>query len=83
MTVPRVQLITKPNCHLCDSARDVVADVCVKQGEEFEEILITENPELAAVHAEFVPVVLVDGTEIAVWQVLPQTLISALNAAKS
>ena len=81
--MPRVQLITKPNCHLCDSARDVLVDVCAQQGEEFEELLITEHPSLAAVHAEFVPVVLVDGIEIAVWQILPQTLISALNDVKS
>ena len=47
--------------------------------EEFEELLITEHPALAAAHAEFVPVVLVDGAEIAVWQILPQSLISALN----
>jgi len=77
--VPRVQLITKPNCHLCDDARNVVAQVCSQLGEEFEELLITENPKLAAIHAEYVPVVLVDGNEVAVWQVLPQSLISALT----
>ncbi len=80
--MPRVQLITKPNCHLCDSAREVVVAVCAELGEKFEELVITEHPQLAAEHAEFVPVVLVDGSEIAVWQILPQTLISALQPPK-
>jgi hypothetical protein len=74
-----VQLITKPNCHLCEIAQATVSDVCAQIGEQFEELSISEHPELAAVHAEFVPVVLVDGAEIAVWQVLPETLISALS----
>lgn len=80
--MPRVQLITKPNCYLCDAARDVVTAVCVELGEEFQELLITDYPNLAAIHAEFVPVVLVDNQEIAVWQVLPETIISALSAPK-
>jgi glutaredoxin len=78
-----VQLITKPNCHLCDAAREVVTTVCAQLSEEFEEIDISSQPSLAAIHAEFIPVLLVDGIEIAHWQVLPQTLISALNQPKS
>lgn len=80
--MPRVQLITKPNCHLCDAARDVVTNVCAQFGEDFEELLITDHPQLAAIHAEFVPVVMVDNREIAVWQILPQALISALTPPK-
>jgi hypothetical protein len=77
-----VQLITKPNCHLCDDAREVVSAVCAQLSEEFEEIEISSQPQLAALYFEFVPVLLVDGAEVAHWQVLPQTLISALNRPK-
>lgn len=77
--MPRVQLITKPNCHLCDAARDVVRQVCDQLAESFEEFSLPDHPNLAAEHAEFVPVVLVDGKEVAAWQVLPQTLINALK----
>lgn len=77
--MPRVQLITKPNCHLCDAAREVVATVCADLAVEFEELNMPDHPQLAAAHAEFIPVVLVDGKEVAVWQILPQTLISALQ----
>lgn len=77
--MPRVQLITKPNCHLCDAAREVVIAVCADLAAEFEELDISDHPQLAAEHAEFIPVVLVDGKEVAVWQILPQTLISALQ----
>lgn len=60
----------------------MVSAACADLGEEFQELLITEHPNLAAIHAEFVPVVLVDEQEIAVWQVLPETIISALTAPK-
>jgi glutaredoxin len=80
--VPRVQLLTKPNCHLCDSARAVVSEVCEQLNENFQELDITEHPNLAAIHADFVPVLLVDGNEIAVWQVLPEPLILALTKPK-
>lgn len=53
--------------------------MCADLAVEFEELDISDNPQLAAEHAEFIPVVQVDGKEVAVWQILPQTLISALQ----
>lgn len=74
-----MQLITKQNCHLCDDARLVVANVCSEFNEEFEELDVVDHPNLAAVHFEFLPVLLVDGVQVAIWRVEPQTLKTALS----
>ncbi len=57
----RVTLIGKPGCHLCDDAREVVARVSAALGVGWEERNILDDPALFAEHAEFIPVVLVDG----------------------
>ena len=58
---PRVTLIGKPGCHLCDEAREVVARVTAELGETFEELSILDDPELHAPYWEQIPVTLVDG----------------------
>ena len=57
----RVQLIGKPGCHLCETARTVVSAVCAELAIEWAELSIYDSPELADRYAEFIPVVLVDG----------------------
>ena len=57
----RVTLIGKPDCHLCDQAREVVAHVCNELQITWVELSIFDNPSLADQYAEFIPVVLVDG----------------------
>ena len=60
---PRVTLVGKPGCHLCDDAKQVVAAVCAEVGVGWRELLITDDPDLAAQYWELVPVVLVDGVQ--------------------
>lgn len=59
--MPRVQLIGKPDCHLCDEAEKTVAAICSEFNIEWERISIFDNPALADQYAEFIPVVLIDG----------------------
>lgn len=70
----RVLLIGKPGCHLCDDAREVVAEVCADLGMGWREESIIGNPRWAARYADFIPVVIVDGVEHAVWRVDPEGL---------
>ena len=70
-TRPRheVTLLTKPGCHLCDDARDVVERVCAQTGTELREQDITGDPALVRDYAEFVPVVFVDGAAWDRWRI--------------
>ena len=76
----RVTLIGKPGCHLCDAAREVVADVCAETGESFAELSILDDPALADQYWERIPVTLVDGVPHDFWRVDRERLRAALRA---
>ena len=59
----RVTLLHAAGCHLCESARRVLAQVREETPFELEEIDITGDPELEQRYRERIPVVLVDGVE--------------------
>jgi hypothetical protein len=78
-TLPaRVLLLSRPGCHLCDDARDVVARVTAELGERFAERDITQDPALLAEHGESIPVVIVDGVQVDYWRVSEPRLRAAL-----
>ena len=87
MPVSRLTLLTKPGCHLCDEARDVVdtvLDSLVGAGvavPELHEQSIYDDPELFGRYAEEIPVVLLDGKVHAYWRVDPERLATAIRAA--
>ena len=56
-----VQIIGKPDCHLCEQAQVVVNRVCSDLGVPWEFVSIFDQPSLADQYSEFIPVVLVDG----------------------
>ena len=76
--MPRITLIGKPGCHLCDDARQVVQRVAGDVGTDWEERSILDEPELADRYAEEIPVVLVDGEQHAFWRVDEARLREAL-----
>ncbi len=55
----RITLYSRPGCHLCDDARDVLDRV----GEPYEEIDIECDDALHRRYLERIPVVVVDGAE--------------------
>lgn len=75
---PRVVLVGKPGCHLCDVARQVVEVVCAEVDTDFTEVNIYDDPSQADLYAARVPVVLVDGEEIAQFRVSADRLRQAL-----
>jgi hypothetical protein len=75
---PRVTLIGKPDCHLCEDARAVIAAVCAETGEAYVELSILDDPELADQYWEQIPVTLVDGVQHDFWRVDPTRLRAAL-----
>ena len=74
----RVTLLSKPGCHLCDDARDVIAEVCAESGTGWTEIDITSDPGLYQRYWEQIPVTLVDGVQHDYWRVDPTRLRKAL-----
>ena len=76
---PRVTLIGRPGCHLCEDAERVVAAVCAEAGEEFESLSILDDPLLAGRYAEEIPVVLVDGRQWGFFRVDADRLRSTLS----
>ncbi len=83
MREPRLTLITRPGCHLCEDARDVVRRVAEDTGVGWVERNVDDDPELRARYTDEVPVVLVDGAQHTFWHVDEQRLRSALQGKRS
>ncbi|MGB8020200.1 MAG: glutaredoxin family protein [Candidatus Nanopelagicales bacterium] len=77
---PRVRLVGKAGCHLCDGARGVVSRVCADLGVAWEEVSILDDPELADRYWEHIPVTIVDGRVLDHWGVDERRLRAALRA---
>lgn len=80
-------LISKPDCHLCDVAREVVEQTIatlpddVADAVEVTELSILDDEELSAQWWEKIPVVLIDGQLHGHWRIAPDRLRDALEAA--
>jgi hypothetical protein len=82
--VPRLTLLTRPGCHLCDDARTVVEEVLGGYPEvAFEERSIVGDAELEREYAEEIPVVLLDDRVHTIWRVDRARLVAALDATAS
>ncbi|MBV9293611.1 MAG: glutaredoxin family protein [Frankiales bacterium] len=57
----RVVVLSKAGCHLCEDACAAVARIASDLGVAWREQDITDDAELLAQWAEYVPVILVDG----------------------
>ena len=75
-----ITLIGKPDCHLCEDARAVVAGLAEELGFSWEELDILQDEELYRKYWEQIPVTLVDGRQHDFWRVDPQRLRKALGA---
>lgn len=75
---PRITLIGKPGCHLCEDARAVVARVAEDLGVGWTELDITRDEALAEQYWEQIPVTLVDGRRHDYWHVDEARLRAAL-----
>lgn len=75
---PRVTLIGRPGCHLCETARAVVERVAADCGAQWVELDITADAALAERYWEQIPVVLVDGEQHDFWRIDEARLRAAL-----
>ena len=80
MSEARVTLYSRPGCHLCDAARQVVARVCEDLGETWAEVDIDADPDLTDRFGEEIPVTFVDGAQHDFWRVDEARLRAALGS---
>lgn len=80
MTTPRVTLYSRPGCHLCDAAREVVVRVCEDLGEQWVEIDVDSDDDLADRFRDEIPVTFVDGAQHDFWRVDEVRLRAALGS---
>ena len=74
----RVTLYSRPGCHLCEQAEQVVATVCDELGESYAVVMVDDDPELLRRFTDEVPVTFVDGRQHDYWRVDPVRLRAAL-----
>ena len=76
---PRIRLLGRPGCHLCDEARAVIARVAADLDVEWEEQSVVGDQELLQQYGEQVPVTFVDGRQHDYWRVDEARLRAALG----
>ena len=73
-----ITLLSKPGCHLCDSAREVIARVAADLGVPWEERDITRSAADTRDYWDKIPVTLIDGVQHDFWRVSEERLRAAL-----
>ena len=79
---PRVLVLTREGCHLCDQAIEVVAAVCTETGDSYATRDVDADPDLVRRYNEQVPVTFVDGAQHDFWRVDPARLRAALTRTR-
>jgi hypothetical protein len=78
---PRILVLTRPGCHLCEVAVETIAAVCAETGDSWTERDITGDAELTRRFTDQVPVTFVDEAQHDYWRVDPVRLRAALGGS--
>jgi glutaredoxin len=78
--VHRITLYTKPGCHLCERALEVIARCRQQVNFALEKVDISQTPELLQRFGNDIPVILLDGREIARHVLRERKLLEALRS---
>ena len=79
----RVVLFSRPGCHLCDVAREVLLEARQRTPFAFEEVDIERDDDLELEYGIRIPVVEVDGEERFEISVDPDELAELLDVSRS
>ena len=75
-----VTLYSKPGCHLCEDARALLEELAVERGFGIQEVNIVEDETLYARYRYEIPVVAVEGREMAKGRIDETVLVAGLKA---
>ena len=85
VSTTRLTLIGKPDCHLCDDARAVIASVVAELPDaasvDLEELSILDDAELNEKYWDEIPVLMVNGRVHAIWRLDAERLRAAILAS--
>jgi hypothetical protein len=80
-------MVSRSGCHLCDEAEDALARVIGRfnaehpaVGYQVERLDVDADPELSAKYSDEVPVLLLNGRQLAFWRIDEQRVFSAMEA---
>ena len=76
-----ITLLSRPGCHLCDEAREVIARVAADLDVPWEERDITRSERDLRDYWDKIPVTLIDGVQHDFWHVSERRLRAALGAS--
>lgn len=82
MPEPRLSLLTRPGCHLCEQAAAAMDRVAATSGQRWVEVDVTGDLELEREYGDRLPVVLLDGREHGYWRVEEERLLRDLTARR-
>ncbi len=77
----RVVVFSRVDCHLCEVAEQLVAEICAETGDRWARVEIDGEPDLVERFTEQVPVTFVDGKQHDFWRVDERRLRAALEKA--
>jgi glutaredoxin len=75
----QITLLSRPGCHLCDAAREVIARVAADLGVPWSERDITQSEADLREYWDKIPVTLIDGVQHDFWKVSENRLRAALT----
>lgn len=75
----RVELMTREGCGSCVRVEAQIRPICAEFGESLIVVDVDSSPSLATEFGDRVPVVVVDGEEIACWEIDDDELRDALQ----
>jgi glutaredoxin len=80
-------MVSRSGCHLCDVAEDALARVIARFSAEHpdigygvERLDVDQDPELLAKYSDEVPVLLLNGRQLAFWRIDEERVFSAMEA---
>ncbi|WP_018218152.1 glutaredoxin family protein [Salinispora vitiensis] len=79
MREPRLTLLTRPGCHLCEDAKAALERVVSVTNDRWVEKDVTGDVELEREYGDRLPVVLLDGKEHGYWRVEEERLLRDLT----
>jgi len=74
-----VTLLSRPGCHLCEQAREIIERVAGDLGASWSERDITASDQDLLDYGEMIPVTLIDGVQHDFWRVDERRLRKALS----
>lgn len=65
----KIELVGREGCHLCADAESALAQVCSEFDVDYTVVSIDDDPELADLYWERIPVLLIDGEIFDFWRI--------------